>query len=446
MLRSLVPQKILVAHRPPRLGGKVEALTPEVFQEKFGFCYHETLDAREFMEKSKQPMIESVTGNLSADALRAQLRQLLASPREDIAICHINDQVGYGVFALSAIPKDTLLCFYSGTLKESQNLKTTEHCAIGLWGMNAIVSTESHRGISSFFQHLPSPLKVPDVRLLHQILRMTGQVVSENALRCEDELYSVTFSDDTVKRSLAMANLRKEYINIDGIPVIVFVTNASVEAGDQLGFNYGYSYWSSRNTAPELFDNSGAIVPHEQYRRTHGHLTFNNETYQGDFKKLIEQLQQGKQQILLENGVYQSAESVANELLRMHALTPHEHQALLSSAKRDTSQQAKDNGFFSHLELRSLVKKYNLTGTCQEALEKGLRNAAFHGNAEDLQIFIRHVHNINARDQNPNSQKTALDWATQKGHRICCDLLIASGAKPETQHVEKQPEQTITRP
>jgi hypothetical protein len=92
-----------------------------------------------------------------------------------------------------------------------------------------------------------------------------------------------------------------------------------------------------------------------------------------------------------------------------------------------------DPRFFSNLKLTPLINKYKLADTTQASLEKGLRNAAVNGNVEDLKIFIQHVNNVNAIDANPNSQKTALDWAIKKGHTLCCELLIAAGAVSDIQ-------------
>ncbi|MBN9229963.1 MAG: hypothetical protein J0I93_03860 [Legionella sp.] len=47
-------------------------------------------------------------------------------------------------------------------------------------------------------------------------------------------------------------------------------------------------------------------------------------------------------------------------------------------------------------------------------MKKALRNAAFKGNVEDLKQFIKLTTNVNARDNNPNSGKMALDWVQSK--------------------------------
>ena len=452
MLYGLTPQKIPVADKPLRLGGKVEYLTIEAFQEKFGFRYTETLETGEFRAKSKPVVSENVTGYVSAEELKSQLRKILTKPREDLAICHINDKVGYGLFALADIPKDTVLFFYAGTFKESQVKKAKGDHSIEYWGMDAMVTTDSHRGIASFLQHFPSPLKFPDIKQLQWILAQTGQNIPEETLKLQDELYSITFQNEEARRNLATENVRKEYINVDGDPVLVFVTNAAIHKGDQLGFNYGYTYWLGRNTVPEFFDKTGAIIPSEQYRRNCGQLTCGETTYQGEFHKLIEQIKLGKTHVTLIDTAHVSravpCRLVIDELLRVRAIPPKEHELLLTPAitskttkaepLAESTPQPAGDGFFSNLKLMPLISKYELANTTQGSLEKGLRKAANSGNVEDLKIFIKHVKNINAKDPNPNSQKTALYWATQKGHTSCCDLLVAAGAVPDDQEPADQ--------
>lgn len=90
-------------------------------------------------------------------------------------------------------------------------------------------------------------------------------------------------------------------------------------------------------------------------------------------------------------------------------------------------------GFFT-----DLFKIYNLPDRTQASIEKGLRNAAFKGNVEDLKQFIKLTTNVNARDNNPNSGKTALDWVQSKcqdknnpkhkDYLECLQILTEAGA------------------
>jgi len=92
---------------------------------------------------------------------------------------------------------------------------------------------------------------------------------------------------------------------------------------------------------------------------------------------------------------------------------------------------SKTNTLFAHYELERLVKKYTLPDTSQNSLEKGLRNAANNNKISDLIIFIKHVKNINAKDDNPTIGRTALHWAAVKGNEECYRFLLEANANPD---------------
>lgn len=296
------------------------------------------------------------------------------------------------------------------------------------YGIDGSFSTKNHRGISSFFQHLPQVPPVADAKQLSQLLKMTGQNVPEQDLKMDDELFAIEFADDSVRKNVATANVRREYINYHGIPVILFVTNEPVKANHQLGLKYGKNYWLSRNKVPCLFDKNGSVLSATQYKRTCWKLLFNGFSYTGDLKPLIMQLQQGSEYIKLNddrNQIQQvDATLVVSELLRVNAISDEEKLRFQSSRHAHLVSQ---NALFKDLDL--LIKKYSLPDATQESLEKGLRNATVNNNVADLKCFIKHVKNIDAVDANPASKRTALHWAVIKGRAECYALLCAAGAK-----------------
>lgn len=64
---------------------------------------------------------------------------------------------------------------------------------------------------------------------------------------------------------------------------------------------------------------------------------------------------------------------------------------------------------------------------------KWLRRAATNNNVNDPQKCIEIVKDINAQDDNPKVQRTALHWAACKKYAFCYQLLIESGANPAIQ-------------
>ena len=428
MFQSKENRKIATADKPLRLGGRVEYLSLDDFERNLGITFLEKVEVNEYPQLRGQVFPESVSGMLSSSELKAQLRILIDNPRQDLVICKINDSVGHGVFALSDIPKDTVLCFYSGTLIPYQMIRSDDH-GIKYHGADAVFSTKDYRGIASFIQHMPMALPHPDVKQLSLLYKSHGQSVSEQDLKLDNELYSIEFCDQRAKDQVMTANVRQEFITFNGTPTLLLVTRQSIKAGDQLGFGYGSIYWLSRGYIPELFDKNGDILSKTFYKRTFWQLDFGKFHYVGYLPSLVSQLKQGKMRVNIVNDhhVQKTIEApvLANELLRVNAITEVEH---LELGEGFRGELPTTNGFFDHPELSRLVKKYKLPDTTQTSLEKGLRNAAYNNLIEDLKVFIAFVKNVNAADSNLATTRTALHCAAFKGHSDCYELLIAAGA------------------
>jgi hypothetical protein len=126
-------------------------------------------------------------------------------------------------------------------------------------------------------------------------------------------------------------------------------------------------------------------------------------------------------------------EAVLKDMLSSDEALPHANPTKVPHIEERAEVQAPKHpstgsSFFDNYKLRLLITKYGLVGSTQAALEKGLIKAANNDNVEDLRVFLKYVHNVNAVDPNPSSKKTALHWAMLKGHKACCELLLAAGA------------------
>lgn len=321
VLQPDVLPTMLVLDKPLNMGGKANYLSPEAFKLIFGLDYAEKMDIKN-KNMIQATFSESIEGRLSSSQLKSQLKTILKKPRNDLALYKINDQVGYGVFALNDIKKDTVLCFYSGTFMKGGITEKNDE-AMSFWALNVAISTESHRGISSFFQHLPAPLRVPDIDDFVQMLHKMGQDVSKKELQLYDELYSIEFINNSDKM-LATENIRREYINFNGIPVILFVTNVPIKAGDILGIKYGHDYWLSRGAVPELFDRSGNVLASSGYKRTFWKLNFGDFSYTGDLRPLVKQINKKSKWVRLidDDHISRNVDPnlVMNELVRVHAI------------------------------------------------------------------------------------------------------------------------------
>ncbi len=421
MIEQKPQDTIAVYSKPILLGGQKTEYDISTFSAIIKQPFLEKIDGA----ADPSAVTENITGDLSASALKSQLKQLLQNGSENLAICHMNEQVGYGVFASSDIPKDRVVCFYSGEMHPELKVKEGNH-AIAYYGADISFNTSKYRGIASFFQHLPSVPKIP-VKLLSIVLRQMGQYVSKNDLMLNDELYAVNF-ESSAREALATENIRLEYIIYRNTPVILLVTNRAIKNGEQLGFNYGKDYWLCRKTIPEYFDVSGKIIPAESYKRTFYQLNLpQGQHYIGSLAPLIQQLSAHKKTVNLCSSEGQDlmidAKIIADELLRVRAINADEHHRfthIQTYSKPNTK-------LFPESKLAQIVKLYKLPDSAQKSLEKGLRMAAANNKAEDINIFIELGANINAQDTNPKIRRTALHWATIKGYQDCIDVLLSQG-------------------
>ena len=294
ILEAKKPTFIPVADKPPRLGGIVENLAIEEFERQFGCTYH---DGISISSKSViTPFRESITSDIPSSELKKQVKRVLNTTQDYLAICKMG-KLGYGVFALKKIPKDTVVAIYAGTIISGQKITDEKDHALGYYGTNMSISTKNHRGIASFFQHLPEEPRVKDAKSFSNILKMMGQDVSEEQLKLNIEFYSTEFKTNQIRNIISTENIRKEFLNIDNIPVVAMVTSKPIQSGDQLGLNYGYGYWLTRNGMPEYIDKTGEVLSRELYKRTFGCLNFDKFSYTGEYAPLITLANQGLSQV-----------------------------------------------------------------------------------------------------------------------------------------------------
>jgi hypothetical protein len=278
------PGFIPFADKPLRLGGTIEQLTIEQFKEKLGIIYKEGISVESKINISQ--FKENINGNVSAYELKKQVEKELKDTGKKLVVCKM-DKVGYGVFASTDIRKDTVVAIYSGTITMGLKVSSESDYALSYYGTNLSFSTAKHRGIASFMQHLPEKPKFENAEIFSNILKGVGQNVSKEELKLNIEMYSTKFQSSKTRELVAIENIRREYLNFNGIPVIAMVTDQDIKSGDQLGFNYGYQYWLSRKITPEFFDKNGQALSYKLYKRVFGQLNFDNFSYTGDYQPLI---------------------------------------------------------------------------------------------------------------------------------------------------------------
>lgn len=314
VLNVETPKFIPVADKPLKLGGKIAHIPIKEFQERFGFIYNDGISIN--IKTKIQPFKENITGSASASQLKRQIEKILKSSNENLVICNMG-KLGHGVFALKDIPKNSVAAIYAGTLTLGDKVSSEDDQAAGYYETSMIFSTRNHRGISSLMQHLPEEPRFESAKTFSNVLKSFGQDVSEEQIKLNVELYSAKFDSIKTRASIETENIRKEYLSFNNIPVIALVTTKDIQAGDQLGFNYGFQYWLSRNVTPEFFDKAGNALMHRVYKRTFGHLNFGSFSFTGEYGPLIDTLNQGKTSVIVVGNDKKSHKVSSAKLLRL---------------------------------------------------------------------------------------------------------------------------------
>lgn len=331
IIKAKLPEFIPIADKPLRLGGKVEYLPPAELEKRLNIKkYDESIYIDpQLEEKVRNTRFKSnIAGYSPENELVSQTQRVINNPRNDLVICKMSDEkLGHGLFALKSIPSNTVLFIYGGTIQQARMEKTAKgHHALMYYGSNLVFNASEYRGLASYLQHLPETPRFPDAKTLSQVLKITGQDVPVETLKLNVELYSTEFKDSKIRNKIATENVQREYINFNGVPLIVFVTNRNIEKGEQLGFNYGCDYWLdiNRKKVPEYFDKEGHVIPPSAYKRTCGQLCFSGFTCTGELQPYIDLLKTGKSKVKLiddeKKDHWIEIDKIRQELIRVRAL------------------------------------------------------------------------------------------------------------------------------
>jgi len=226
-----------------------------------------------------------------------ELRYRLMHPLNDaLVICHIDNEVGYGVFAKEKI-KPGMIALYAGKIEKSE-IESSYGVAIGPSHENTRINAEHVGGITRFIQHMPQSMdalfdaldsankedfvtmaKAYDIyfpseqlALISEIPLDIKQVVKDKIIETiqKKSLFSKELKTkpflNTVSSQLATANTRFNSVFIDNLPYVYVEAIRPIEAGEQLGVPYGDQWWHQIKKVPRYFDrNTGRVIPRENY-------------------------------------------------------------------------------------------------------------------------------------------------------------------------------------
>lgn len=253
------PKQLNIADKPPALGGVVKQITTEEFvkQTKMtawleGFKKPTTTHLELPFIPTTPPLYQPLS---ETDAQKLFNRMQINTNK--LAICYVNDEVGYAVFANEDLPAQEPLSFYAGEIEavpqigmhtSAQHFVYSLDIEIPFQETTEQIQARNMGNISRFFPHV-----LPDEKSIAYL--------SPNEMNIDDYDFNGTFS----KKNSAAENLEIKSFVYHGYPLDVFVTNEPVKKGEVLGFNYGSAYWLTQKTNPQLFSKQGTIVPSDCY-------------------------------------------------------------------------------------------------------------------------------------------------------------------------------------
>jgi hypothetical protein len=305
------PHRILVSDKPLGQGGEAAYLSISELEKKFAFKYIEDL----IVPASYQKDVEAISLRQEPQSdtdllydkkkLEAAIPLRISKPHESLAICYIEETVGYGVFALEDIPEGEMLCIYAGKVSKGiVDLGKTEY-GFRFPDTDLGISSKKAGGIARFFSHLPTNQKdqqrkiseiLDNPKLLAESLKRKGvadeiitNIVSKRDFYKQffemdkvyphneyDELNNLVFSKPFLKKEIACANLSTALIKIYNKPYIAFITNRLIKRHEILGFDYSWPYWFSRRQFPLYLTKEGQVIPKKNYSRKEIFLFISN--------------------------------------------------------------------------------------------------------------------------------------------------------------------------
>jgi hypothetical protein len=170
-----------------------------------------------------------------------------------MAVCHMGDTSGYGVFALEDFKKGQPIAMYAGDTEilndeelsakyPHNNLSYLLRCGVDEDNNQLIINPEKRGNISRFFMHAPD--------------------------KDSKELKQYEFKTDYATANMDMTPF---YDNHQTVPILV--ANRDINKNEMFCFNYGSKYWAACIIDPNFFDKYGRILDKSQYKILNMHIT-----------------------------------------------------------------------------------------------------------------------------------------------------------------------------
>ena len=282
IIHAKISPKIAYMKNPPAEGGEIEYLTTKEFQQKFNCEYTEGI----FINQLKR---EPTTEHDFKDARAKAAYERLLHPLENLVICKMTHDLGYGLFTTEDIPMGTVICLYAG----EYDPQTTEFI-YSYGGINAA----KIGGVARFMQHQPiskdnhetylmqvlqnyrllaiqenipeeqAKTILSDSNVVQKKVKEYKKKVKENDVFAGYDFEQYTFFDKQLIDQVAQSNVSIESTEVAGVDVFLMVASRDIKKNESIGFSYGVMYWQhpSIRKSPLLFTKTGRIIlPENNY-------------------------------------------------------------------------------------------------------------------------------------------------------------------------------------
>lgn len=160
---------------------------------------------------------------------------------DGIAICFINDLVGYGCFVQHDLAEGTHIGMYAGIVSEASYANTSSTYIMATNPWYAMIPANARLGIIDVPE--PWPKMVADAGRAGNELRFANHV-DAGALLMGTPAKAANID---IK---SFFHYRQDVDGIRGLFHVVFVAARNIQAGEELRYDYGSDYWEKLGAVP----------------------------------------------------------------------------------------------------------------------------------------------------------------------------------------------------
>jgi len=278
--------KIPYSDKPLTDLSKIQYLTPEQLESKFGIVYTESLHGNKGELQGKyignDLLCEQIRKKPDAPSIAA-VRERLKNPLGCLVLCNFGVEVGHGIVTSEDIEPNTVLFMYAGTVENAKSYSEGDSYTYTWASPSAadsaskVVSGLKRRGLSSWMQHCPID-KEHHKEFMQKVLRQQfGSAIEAKGIDLDEftqpfmaqinnfELEELTFKNQKTRKNIAISNVKVSHVVLDGMPVVVCWSEYGIKKFQQVAMSYGEGYWATAGFRPRYFTVDHNLIPLNEY-------------------------------------------------------------------------------------------------------------------------------------------------------------------------------------